>query len=55
LQKYLTEALNDKKRYIEELEIYQKTPEYQEFLKKKRSKAIADHKDSKLTYYCDRV
>ncbi|KAJ7336546.1 hypothetical protein OS493_011759 [Desmophyllum pertusum] len=39
-QKYLDEAEDDKKRYIEELKIYQQSEQYQAFMKRQSAKKI---------------
>jgi len=39
-QKYLDEAEEDKKRYIEELKIYQQSEQYQAFMKRQNAKKI---------------
>ncbi|XP_015750532.1 PREDICTED: SWI/SNF-related matrix-associated actin-dependent regulator of chromatin subfamily E member 1-related-like, partial [Acropora digitifera] len=39
-QKYLDEAEEDKKRYIEELKIYQQSEQYQAFMKRQSAKKI---------------
>lgn len=40
LKKYLDEAEEDKKRYIEELKIYQQSEQYQAFMKRQSAKKI---------------
>ena len=40
IQKYLDEAEEDKKRYIEELKIYQQSEQYQAFIKRQSAKKI---------------
>jgi len=40
LKKYLDEAEEDKKRYIEELKIYQQSEQYQAFMKRQNAKKI---------------
>ena len=39
-KKYLDEAEEDKKRYIEELKIYQQSEQYQAFMKRQNAKKI---------------
>ncbi|ELU14222.1 hypothetical protein CAPTEDRAFT_191691 [Capitella teleta] len=41
-QKYLSDAENDKKRYIDELDVYKKSPQYLEFVKKRKIKITTD-------------
>ena len=40
IKKYLDEAEEDKKRYIEELKIYQQSEQYQAFMKRQNAKKI---------------
>lgn len=40
MQKYLDEAEEDKKRYIEELKIYQQSEQYQAFMKRQNAKKM---------------
>lgn len=40
VQKYLDEAEEDKKRYIEELKIYQQSEQYQAFIKRQSAKKL---------------
>ena len=40
MQKYLDEAEEDKKRYIEELKIYQQSEQYQAFMKRQTAKKM---------------
>ncbi|XP_074644059.1 SWI/SNF-related matrix-associated actin-dependent regulator of chromatin subfamily E member 1-related-like [Tubulanus polymorphus] len=45
-QKYIDRGEADKKKYIKDLEIYQKSEAYQEYLKKKKQKSIAEGGDA---------
>lgn len=40
MKKYLDEAEEDKKRYIEELKIYQQSEQYQAFMKRQSAKKV---------------
>ena len=51
VKKYLDEAEDDKKRYIEELKIYQQSEQYQAFMKRQSAKKLKNIV-GKTIFYC---